>query len=204
MIGFYNYTVILTYIGMIFGLFGIANAFEGNIIAAIIFLMLSAVCDMFDGKIARTMKRTKQEKRFGIQIDSLSDFLCFGVLPASIGYNIGMNKWYLIPILIYYVLCALIRLAYYNVMEEERQNKTEKDLEMCTGLPVPPSAFIFPVMYLVCTILKVNPVYVYSVAMLIVATLFIKKFQIKKLKLKGLLIMIALGLIVLGLLLYFS
>ena len=55
MIGFYNYTVILTYIGMIFGLFGIANAFEGNIITAIIFLMLSAVCDMFDGKIARTM-----------------------------------------------------------------------------------------------------------------------------------------------------
>ncbi len=89
-------------------------------------------------------------------------------------------------------------------MEEERQNKTEKDLDMCTGLPVPPSAFIFPVMYLVSTILKVNPVYVYSVTMLIVATLFIKKFQIKKLKMKGLLIMIALGLAVLGLLLYFS
>lgn len=204
MIGFYNYTVILTYIGMIFGLFGIVSAFERNIIGAILFLMLSAVCDMFDGKIARTMKRTKQEKRFGIQIDSLSDFLCFGILPASIGYNIGMTKWYLIPILIYYVICALIRLAYFNVMEEERQDKSKKDLEICTGLPVPPSAFVFPVMYLVCTILKITPVHTYSITMLIVATLFIKKFHIKKLQLKGLLVMITLGLIVLGLLLYFS
>ena len=63
--------------------------------------MLAGVCDMFDGKIARTMKRTKQEKRFGIQIDSLSDFLCFGVLPAMIGYNIGMTEWYFFPAIIY-------------------------------------------------------------------------------------------------------
>lgn len=200
MIGFYNYTVILTYIGAILGVCGIVASFNGNILLAIIFLMLSAVCDMFDGKIARTMKRTKQEKRFGIQIDSLSDFVCFGVQPAMIGYNIGMREWYFLPIIIYYILAALIRLAYYNVMEEERQNKTEKDLEMCTGLPVPPSAIIFPVVYLVCQALEVDATYAYAAVMVLVATLFIKRFSIKKLKTKGLLVMIALGLIVLTLL----
>lgn len=204
MIGFYNYTVILTYIGMIFGLCGVISSFSGNIMPAIIFLMLSAVCDMFDGKIARTMKRTKQEKRFGIQIDSLSDFLCFGVLPAMIGYNIGMKEWYFFPAIIYYVLAALIRLAYYNVMEEERQDKTEKDIEMCTGLPVPPSAFIFPVIYLICKIFNFEVEWVYTAVMLIVATLFIKRFSIKKLQLKGLLVMIVLGLGVLALLFMFS
>jgi CDP-diacylglycerol--serine O-phosphatidyltransferase len=163
--------------------------------------MFSAVCDMFDGKIARTMKRTKQEKRFGIQIDSLSDFVCFGVQPAMIGYNIGMKEWYFLPIIIYYILTALIRLAYYNVMEEERQNKTEKDLEMCTGLPVPPSAIIFPVVYLVCRVLEVEASYVYAAVMILVGTLFIKKFSIKKLKTKGLIVMIVLGLGVLALLL---
>ena len=201
MIGFYNYTVILTYIGMIFGICGILSSFNGNIILAILFLMFSAVCDMFDGKIARTMKRTKQEKRFGIQIDSLSDFVCFGVQPAMIGYNIGMKEWYFLPIIIYYILTALIRLAYYNVMEEERQNKTEKDLEMCTGLPVPPSAIIFPVVYLVCRVLEVEASYVYAAVMILVGTLFIKKFSIKKLKTKGLIVMIVLGLGVLALLL---
>jgi CDP-diacylglycerol--serine O-phosphatidyltransferase len=200
MIGFYNYTVILTYIGAILGVCGIVASFNGNILLAIVFLMLSAVCDMFDGKIARTMKRTKQEKRFGIQIDSLSDFVCFGVQPAMIGYNIGMKAWYFLPIIIYYILAALIRLAYYNVMEEERQNKTDKDLEMCTGLPVPPSAIIFPVVYLVCQALEVNATYAYAAVMVLVATLFIKRFSIKKLKTKGLLVMIALGLIVLTLL----
>lgn len=200
MIGFYNYTVILTYIGAIFGICGIVASFNNNIILAIIFLMLSAVCDMFDGKIARTMKRTKQEKRFGIQIDSLSDFVCFGVQPAMIGYNVGMKEWYFLPIIIYYILAALIRLAYYNVMEEERQNKTDKDLEMCTGLPVPPSAIIFPVVYLVCQALEVNSTYAYAAVMVLVATLFIKRFSIKKLKTKGLLVMIALGILVLTLL----
>jgi len=200
MIGFYNYTVILTYIGAILGVCGIVASFNGNILLAIVFLMLSAVCDMFDGKIARTMKRTKQEKRFGIQIDSLSDFVCFGVQPAMIGYNIGMKAWYFLPIIIYYILAALIRLAYYNVMEEERQNKTDKDLDMCTGLPVPPSAIIFPVVYLVCQALEVNATYAYAAVMVLVATLFIKRFSIKKLKTKGLLVMIALGLIVLTLL----
>ena len=129
MIGFYNYTVILTYIGAIFGLLGIVSAFSGNIIPAITFLMLTGVCDMFDGKIARTMKRNKDEKRFGIQIDSLSDFLCFGVLPAIIGYSIGMNKWYLIAILLYYMLAALIRLAYFNVMEENFFKKVSETPE---------------------------------------------------------------------------
>ena len=201
MIGFYNYTVILTYIGATFGICGIISSFGENIMPAIVFLMLAAVCDMFDGKIARThKKRTKQEKRFGIQIDSLSDVICFGLLPAMIGYNVGMKEWYFLPIIIYYILAALIRLAYYNVMEEERQNKTDKDLEMCTGLPVPPSAIIFPVVYLVCKALEVNATYAYAAVMVLVATLFIKRFSIKKLKTKGLLVMIALGAVVLTLL----
>ena len=128
MIGFYNYTVILTYIGTISGILGIINAFNGNILNSIILLMVAGACDMFDGKVARSKKRTKQEERFGIQIDSLSDVICFGVLPAIIGYNIGMNKWYSIIILLYFALGGLIRLAYFNVLEEERQDKTKEVL----------------------------------------------------------------------------
>ena len=50
------------------------------------FLMFCGLCDAFDGKVARTKKnRTEQMKQFGIQIDSLSDLVAFGVLPACIG-----------------------------------------------------------------------------------------------------------------------
>ena len=84
MIGIYNYTVVLTYIGMLSGFAGITFAMHDNLHSALICLVIAGVCDMFDGKIASTMDRTQREKRFGIQIDSLSDLISFGVLPAVI------------------------------------------------------------------------------------------------------------------------
>ena len=61
MIGYYNYTVILTYIGTLFGFIGITYTWGGNLKMALICLMIAGFCDMFDGKIASTMERTKQE-----------------------------------------------------------------------------------------------------------------------------------------------
>ena len=122
MIGFYNYTVVLTYIGLVSSLCGIYLSMNGrHVTAAVILLMISGLCDMFDGKIARTRKRTENEKRFGIQIDSLCDLICFGLLPCAIGYSIGMNKIYHVAVLVFFTLAAVIRLAYFNVMEENRQ-----------------------------------------------------------------------------------
>ena len=83
----YNYTVILTYIGMLTGFIGIVYAFEKNTFGAVICLMIAGFCDMFDGTIASTKERTQQEKCFGIQIDSFSDLICFGALPAIIVYS---------------------------------------------------------------------------------------------------------------------
>ena len=77
MIGFYNYTVWLTYISLISGTLGIMLClyFPDKPILGIFCLMFSGFCDMFDGKVARTKKdRTRQEKDFGIEIDSLTDF----------------------------------------------------------------------------------------------------------------------------------
>ena len=93
MIGFYNYSVILTYIGLASSVFGITQVFEGHESIAFLCLLLSGICDLFDGKIARSMKnRTDHEKVFGIQIDSLCDLVCFGVFPAVIGYHYGFNN----------------------------------------------------------------------------------------------------------------
>ena len=73
-LGIYDYTVILTYISLGISVFGISRALEGDFKVAIFCLALSGLCDMFDGKIARTKKnRTDDEKNFGIQIDSLCD-----------------------------------------------------------------------------------------------------------------------------------
>lgn len=187
LIGYYNYTVVLTYIGMLVGFAGILLAIEGNIIKSLICLMLSGFCDMFDGAIASTRKRTKQEKRFGIQIDSLSDLICFGVFPAIIVNSICHSK-YTFFVCGLYVLCALIRLSYFNVDEEERQDKSQGKREYYKGLPVTSIAVILPLFYKE-TVSSV----VYLYILLAVAVAFVAPFKIKKPKKVLKSIMMAIG-----------
>ena len=76
MLGVYDYTVILTYISLWISIGGMMLSLNGHLDLAVLCLALSGLCDMFDGKIARTKKdRTEIEKRFGIQIDSLCDIV---------------------------------------------------------------------------------------------------------------------------------
>lgn len=82
MIGFYDYTVILTYISFASSISGIFLATRGHFNWAIFCLAFSGLCDMFDGKIARTKKnRTEDEKRFGIQID------CSAMWSVSVSFR---------------------------------------------------------------------------------------------------------------------
>ena len=72
MIGYYSYTVILTYLSLVFAMAGIHLSFNGMYQWAFICLIMCGICDTFDGMVARSKKnRTEEEKRFGIQIDSL-------------------------------------------------------------------------------------------------------------------------------------
>lgn len=128
MLGVYDYTVILTYISLWISIGGMMLSLNGHLDLAVLCLALSGLCDMFDGKIARTKKdRTEIEKRFGIQIDSLCDIVCFGVGPAIICYCMGMNGIVGVLILMFYVLAGLIRLAWFNVTEECRQDETTEN-----------------------------------------------------------------------------
>ena len=93
LLGFYDYTVVLTYISFTSSIIGIFCAVTGHPKWAVFCLALSGLCDMFDGKIARTKKnRTEDEKQFGIQIDSLCDVVCFGVFPIVLCYELGMRR----------------------------------------------------------------------------------------------------------------
>ena len=206
MLGFYNYTVILTYMSLFSAVTGITLAFSENIPGhtfwAVFCLLFSGFCDMFDGKVAKTMKRTEDEKKFGIQIDSLSDVIAFGVLPAAIGWSIGLREWWGILIMATFVLAALIRLAYFNVMEEKRQKKTDEVRKEYTGLPVTTDALIFPLVYALRGLFNANFHIFYAFILLLVAFLFLYKFKVVKPKLKGMIIMTIFGIIELLLLIW--
>lgn len=215
MIGFYDYTVVLTYLSLLSASFGIIVSLSGpgHPYIGCFFLLFCGLCDAFDGKVARTKKnRSAEEQSFGIQIDSLSDLVAFGVLPACIGsamlrvsplmHLVGDSYGkvcmkaltaILTAILVLYVLAALIRLAYFNVTEEERQKTEDGARKFYTGLPVTSAALIFPFILLLQYIIPTDVTPMYFASAMITGFAFLGKFKIKKPGLKGILIMIGIG-----------
>ena len=218
MIGFYDYTVILTYLSLLSGISGVLVCLKGigHPYLGMFFLLFSGLCDTFDGKVARSKKdRTEQAKRFGIQIDSLSDLVAFGVLPACIGIamlrcsleyttlpNIHFIRLQEKPVFLQvvltaiaalYVLAAMIRLAYFNVMEEEDQNRDANGEKIYLGLPVTSAALIFPAVLLLHVFISADLTLLYFGVLIIMGFLFLSKFHIIKPQNRDIGIMIGAG-----------
>ena len=228
MIGLFDYTVWLTYLSLTSATIGIVVSLQesGHPYIGVFCLLLCGLCDAFDGRVARAKKnRTDFEKKFGIQIDSLSDLVAFGVLPACIGNamirvcptiseipTIHKEDGLTFPIviilyiiMILYTLATLIRLAYFNVTEEERQKTESGSRKYYTGLPVTSAALIFPSVLLFQYVIPKDITLVYFGVMLLVTFLFLSKIQIKKPGLRGILILVGIGFVefvVLGITLY--
>lgn len=192
-IGYYDYTVVLTYGGMLCAFFGILQVLSRHYWAAVLLLLAAGVCDMFDGAVASTKARTDAEKKFGIQIDSLSDLISFGVFPGVFVYVISGKNLFAGMISGLFVLCALIRLAYFNVLEEERQKTTLEKRKSYLGVPVTTIAVFLPAVYLlydrrICE----NPA-CFPLLLLMMGIGYLLPVEIKKPGLSG-----KVGLIVLG------
>ncbi len=182
LIGFYDYTVILTYLSLVSAVYGMTLAARGSFTAAVLCLLLSGVCDAFDGIVARSKKnRTDDEKAFGIQIDSLCDCVSFGVFPAILCYFLGMDGGLGVAILVLYCLCGVIRLAFFNVIESKRQQTESGCNKTYRGLPITSSSIILPLVYLLRFPLPDGAfLAVLHVVMALTGFFFILDFSVKK------------------------
>ncbi len=216
MIGVYDYTVILTYLSLVSGILGIIITVTGvgHPELGVFFLMISGMLDAFDGRVARTKKnRTQIEKDFGIQIDSLTDLICFGVLPVTIGLallridgvftEVVRRKDYdgsfpiliiLLVIAFFYVLASLIRLAYFNATSEIRNEESEKTgVTYYMGLPITAAAVVFPLVMIIHFFSIWDLTYFYFLMMLVVAIAFVANIKVRKPGKVGLIILILIG-----------
>lgn len=181
-IGFYDYTVILTYISLFSAIYGMILSADGAFTGAVLCLILSGVCDMFDGMVARSKKnRTDDEKGFGIQLDSLCDVVSFGIFPAILCYHMGMDGILGIVCMFLYGVCAVIRLAFFNVIEGKRQQTEGGCNKTYRGLPVTTASIIFPIVYGFRFIMNQNTfVALLHIVIALTAFLFILDFSVKK------------------------
>lgn len=191
LIGFYDYTVILTYMSLISSVFGITQAIHGDYKTAIFCLAFSGICDAFDGRVARTKRdRTEDEKNFGIQLDSLCDVICFGIFPALICYLLGVRGSLGLILVFFYCTCAVIRLAFFNVLEAKRQKSEGGSNKMYRGLPVTSIAFILPLAFWMQFIIpELAFLVLLHAILLIVGLLFVLDIPIRKPGLRTILLM---------------
>ena len=137
---------ILTLTGVCLGISSIKFSLDLNFKLAVIFILIAAILDALDGRIARLIKGTSE---FGKELDSLTDFVSFGIAPAFMIYFWELNKFGKIgwAITLVYSVCCVLRLARFNVLklnsnELWKQNYFE-------GVPSPIGAIIIllPLIY---------------------------------------------------------
>ena len=141
----------------------------------IILLIVSGICDMFDGSVARKCKRTDVEKEFGIQLDSLADTVAFVVYPATILLHLAGGNSITYVIACFYVFAGIMRLGWFNVTTEENKG-------LFQGLPVTTAAGLIPLVYTIANLAH-STNHIGSIMQTtcgIIALLFISNFKLKK------------------------
>jgi phosphatidylserine synthase len=120
--GFFHISNALTYIVPVAGIVAIRGFQHGFVWQAGAALALASLLDLFDGMFAQRFPRTSAQKRFGAQLDSLSDGFAFGALPVAffaMAAGGEIRYWWILSAA-FYLISALTRLGYYNLQHEER------------------------------------------------------------------------------------
>ena len=171
-IGYYNKSVILTFVGILISIFGMLNVANTDI--ALTCLILAGICDLFDGVVARKCKRTEKEKAFGVQIDSLADVISFLMFPIVFVLFNSDNKILATIVAGVYILAGVERLGWFNVNQEEGK-KGYYD-----GLPVTYSALIIPIANVIFELLNIQFKYTNYIILIILAFFYVVNVKMKK------------------------
>ena len=177
---------ILTLGGVCLGISSIKFSIDGNYSLAVIFILLAAILDALDGRIARLIKGTSE---FGKELDSLTDFVSFGIAPVFILYfwelnNYGKLGW---AITLIYSVCCVLRLARFNLTKIDDQQLWKSNY--FEGVPSPaggililmPLIFELSDLNLNFNITNFTPYFTILIAVLLVSkipTLSLKKISI--------------------------
>ena len=131
---------LITLSGLSFGLSSMRFAIEGEYNLAIFCILFAAVCDALDGMLARHLD---SESDLGFQLDSLSDFLSFGIAPGLLMYMAVFNQNSIGAFAaLIFIIFSCLRLALFNVLHEKSKNNEAQRIDFFTGIPTPAGAIL--------------------------------------------------------------
>ena len=137
---------ILTLGGVCLGISSIKFSIDGNYSLAVTLILFAAILDALDGRIARLIKGTSE---FGKELDSLTDFVSFGIAPVFVLYfwelsNYGKLGW---AITLIYSVCCVLRLARFNLTKVDENQEWKKNF--FEGIPSPAGGLLIlmPLIY---------------------------------------------------------
>ena len=199
---------ILTIGGVCLGISSIKFSIEGNYSLAVTLILLAAILDTLDGRIARLIKGTSD---FGKELDSLTDFVSFGIAPVFLLYFWELNQYGKLgwAITLIYSVCCVLRLARFNLTKlDETQEWKNNFFE---GIPSPAGGLLI-LMPLIYELTNLNfgleiknsaPYLTMIVAILLVSK--IPTFALKKISISSkttVFLLLAIGIIFISLLFY--
>ena len=177
---------ILTLAGVCLGISSIKFAIDGNFSLAVTLILFAAILDALDGRIARLIKGTSD---FGKELDSLTDFVSFGIAPVFILYfwelnNYGKLGW---AITLTYSVCCVLRLARFNLTKIDTSEEWKNNY--FEGIPSPAGGILIlmPLIYELTNysfgfdLKKFTPFFTIFIAVMLVSkvpTLSLKKISI--------------------------
>lgn len=155
----------VTMMNLVSGLASIYFAFNNQLLYAAIAIVAGVVFDKLDGIVARAMK---QSSDLGIQLDSFSDLVTFGVAPAALAINTFPNNLWFSIIAMILPICGMLRLARFNIT-------TKTDPKHFIGVPITINGIIFPVLFFLGTNMIIT-----STAIIVMSYLMVSSIKIKK------------------------
>ena len=170
-IGVYNPANGVTYLGIMAAVIGIAYSDKPKI--AMLMLLVSGICDLFDGRVARMFPRTDMEKRFGIQLDSFADTVSFVIFPAVFLLRQWRTAWTVL-VAIVYVFAGVTRLCWFDIT-------TDGDTKYFQGVPVTYMGLFLPMLYAIALLAGYyGAAPAAGILMLVMAVLYVLNIRVKK------------------------
>jgi CDP-diacylglycerol--serine O-phosphatidyltransferase len=176
-LGVYDRACLISLGGVVAAVAAMMLAVLGRIELSLVGLILAGLADLFDGVVARRLKRTDYEREFGVQLDTVADAVAFVAAPVVIALNAATPNWPTLVGMALFAVAGVVRLAHFNTLSVRGADQSRYH----RGLPVTYTALVFPLLFMLREPLPTEAFDVlFGMSFPLIGLLFVINFPVRK------------------------